>query len=234
MTLSKDMPVLHDETDSWRRNFFIEVWRNRYTLDHSWRDIIGTTLKRLHYSPRLVYYWLRRCRYIAKGHEVAPLTLLPWSLPKGPGKLRVGNETTIHKAYIILHENVTIGSKVCINHGVRLITGSHDTLDRHWRTFEKPIVINDYAWIAEHSIILPGVTIGRGAVVGAGSVVRCDVPDYAVVSGNPARAYPPGRIRELDYSPIRQIPTFQAWLGPDVLPKSESISTDSPASGTAP
>jgi acetyltransferase-like isoleucine patch superfamily enzyme len=204
-----------------QHNFFVEVWRNRRTNDLSWRDTLNTALNRLRYTPHLFYYWWKRRRYLARGHEIAPITLLPWSLPKGPGKLRVGNETSIHKAYMILHEDITIGSRVVINHGVRLMTGSHDILDRHWRTFEKPIVIKDYAWIAEHSIILPGVTIGRGAVVGAGAVVRFDVPDYAVVSGNPARAYPPGRSRELDYSPIQYIPTFQAWLGADLLPTGE-------------
>jgi acetyltransferase-like isoleucine patch superfamily enzyme len=50
-----------------------------------------------------------------------------------------------------------------------------------------PIVIKDKAWIGFNSIILKGVTIGEGAVVAAGSVVTKDVPDYAVVGGNPAK-----------------------------------------------
>ena len=54
-------------------------------------------------------------------------------------------------------------------------------------TPEKPIVIEDDVWIGARVIILPGVHIGTGAVVGAGAVVTKDVPDYAVVGGNPAR-----------------------------------------------
>jgi acetyltransferase-like isoleucine patch superfamily enzyme len=50
-----------------------------------------------------------------------------------------------------------------------------------------PIVIKDKAWIGFNSIIMKGVTIGEGAVVAAGSVVTKDVPDYAVVGGNPAK-----------------------------------------------
>ena len=50
-----------------------------------------------------------------------------------------------------------------------------------------PIVIKDKAWIGFNSMIMKGVTIGEGAVVGAGSVVVNDVPDYAVVGGNPAK-----------------------------------------------
>lgn len=50
-----------------------------------------------------------------------------------------------------------------------------------------PVIIKDKAWIGFNSIIMKGVTIGEGAVVGAGSVVTKDVPDYAVVGGNPAQ-----------------------------------------------
>ncbi|MGM9578000.1 MAG: DapH/DapD/GlmU-related protein [Evtepia sp.] len=50
-----------------------------------------------------------------------------------------------------------------------------------------PIVIRDKAWIGFNAILMKGITIGEGAIVGAGSVVTQDVPDYAVVGGNPAR-----------------------------------------------
>lgn len=50
-----------------------------------------------------------------------------------------------------------------------------------------PIIIKDKAWIGFNSIIMKGVTIGEGAIIGAGSVVTKNVPDYAVVGGNPAR-----------------------------------------------
>ncbi|MGN1381309.1 MAG: acyltransferase [Eubacterium sp.] len=51
----------------------------------------------------------------------------------------------------------------------------------------KPVVIKEGAWIGFNAIILKGVTVGKGAIVGAGSVVTKDVPDYAVVAGNPAK-----------------------------------------------
>lgn len=52
---------------------------------------------------------------------------------------------------------------------------------------EAPIVIEDAVWIGGHVIVLPGVHIGHGAIIGAGAVVTKDVPDYAIVGGNPAR-----------------------------------------------
>ena len=49
------------------------------------------------------------------------------------------------------------------------------------------VVIKDYAWIGRKVIILPGVTIGKGAIIGAGAVVSKDIPDYAIAVGNPAK-----------------------------------------------
>jgi len=51
----------------------------------------------------------------------------------------------------------------------------------------RPVRIGDGAWLGQNVVICPGVTIGRNAVVGANSVVRHDVPDFAVVAGAPAR-----------------------------------------------
>lgn len=51
----------------------------------------------------------------------------------------------------------------------------------------RPVVIKEGAWIGFNAIIMKGVTIGKGAVIGAGSVVTKDVPDFAVVAGNPAK-----------------------------------------------
>lgn len=54
-------------------------------------------------------------------------------------------------------------------------------------TDEQPVLIREYAWVGAGATILPGVCIGRHAIVGAGSVVTKDVPDYAVAVGNPAK-----------------------------------------------
>lgn len=51
----------------------------------------------------------------------------------------------------------------------------------------KPVIIKEGAWIGFNAIIMKGVTIGKGAIIGAGSVVTKDVPDFAVVAGNPAQ-----------------------------------------------
>ncbi|CAN8141322.1 hypothetical protein THIOSC13_540005 [uncultured Thiomicrorhabdus sp.] len=113
-----------------------------------------------------------------------------------------------------MHDKVTIGNKVVLNYGVILLTASHSLSDPKWRHKSAPITIKDYAWVATNAIILPGVTIGRGAVIGAGAVVRESVPDYAIVTGNPAQVVE-GRVRTetLDYSPVLFNAPFEAWVG---------------------
>lgn len=67
-------------------------------------------------------------------------------------------------------------------------TGNHFIHNKNWNVVNsKPIKICDDAWIGMNCIILKGVTIGEGAIVGAGSVVTKDVPAWTVVGGNPAK-----------------------------------------------
>jgi len=64
---------------------------------------------------------------------------------------------------------------------------SNRVLTKDWsKVNSKPIIIQDHAWIGMNALILKGVTIGKGAIVGAGSVVTKDVPPFSIVGGNPA------------------------------------------------
>ena len=92
-----------------------------------------------------------------------------------------------------LHGDVAIGDDVMMGPETLVYTANHDFSDLslpmidQGRTTPRPVVIEDDVWIGARVIILPGVTIGTGSVVGAGSVVVRDVPPRSVVAGNPAR-----------------------------------------------
>ena len=81
---------------------------------------------------------------------------------------------------------ITIEDDVQIAANVQLISNNHDPYDLRVLLC-RPVLIQEGAWIGAGATILPGVCVGRHAVVGAASVVTKDVPDYAVVVGNPAK-----------------------------------------------
>lgn len=82
---------------------------------------------------------------------------------------------------------ITIGDNVALGPGVKFLSGGHDYSRENLPVVASPIKVGDRVWIGGLSIILPGVTIGEGAIVGAGSVVTKDVAPHTVVAGNPAR-----------------------------------------------
>jgi maltose O-acetyltransferase len=85
---------------------------------------------------------------------------------------------------------ISIGSKVSIGHDVLLLTTSHEvgtSRKRALAPIARPVSIGSGVWLGSRSTILPGVTIGAGAIVAAGSMVHQDVPPNTVVAGVPAR-----------------------------------------------
>ena len=105
----------------------------------------------------------------------------------GPAaQVGIGNYCTLVGAILRIESELRIGNYVLIAHEV-VITDCETISSARPRITPRPIVVGDDAWIGMRAIILGGVTIGRGAVVGAGTVVTDDVPPLSIVSGNPAR-----------------------------------------------
>ena len=107
--------------------------------------------------------------------------------------MKIGNHVFINSNLLAMARGgITIEDDVQIAANVQLISYNHDAYDRQVLTC-KPVLIKKGAWIGAGSSILPGVCVGKHAIVGAASVVTKDVPDYAVAVGNPAKV-----IRMLD------------------------------------
>ena len=81
---------------------------------------------------------------------------------------------------------VTIGQRVTVSQFAHLCAGSHDHTAKTFDLIKPPITIGDEAWVCADAFVGPGVTIGRGAIVGARAVVVKDVADAVLVAGNPA------------------------------------------------
>lgn len=105
-----------------------------------------------------------------------------------PSRIQIGERTTVGRECILDGRGgLTIGRDVNIGGRCQLYTGSHDPQDPEFPAVFKPIEIGDHAWIAIGATILGGVTIGRGAVVAAGSLVTSDLEPMTIYAGVPAR-----------------------------------------------
>ena len=101
--------------------------------------------------------------------------------------VHIGKDVFINGGSLFMARGgITIEDHVQIAANVQLISNNHDPYERKILTC-KPVLIREGAWIGAGASILPGVCVGKYAIVGAGSVVTKDVPDYGVVVGNPAK-----------------------------------------------
>lgn len=105
-----------------------------------------------------------------------------------PQRFVIGEGSHVNQGcFIDARGGVRIGNGVSVSHYVKIVTGTHDIMSRRFDGAFRPVKIGDHVWIGIGATILPGVTIGDGAVVAAGSVVVHDVDRYCVVGGVPAR-----------------------------------------------
>ena len=131
-------------------------------------------------------------------------TSVPGSLKfdRENARISIGKKSFINGS-IIAAKSIEIGDDVMISWGVTIVDHNSHSLSFsqraddvvNWRVGKKdwthvkiaPVKISSKVWIGFNSVILKGVTIGAGAIVGAGSVVTKDVPAWTIVAGNPAR-----------------------------------------------
>ncbi|MEA2056661.1 MAG: acyltransferase, partial [Patescibacteria group bacterium] len=124
----------------------------------------------------------------------------PRHIEIGQGTL-IGEKATLDGRRQLPNSNggLKIGNHVDIASEVMIWTSQHDIHDPHMNPIEEQVVIEDYVFIGPRSIILPGVTIGQGAVVAAGAVVTKDVPAKTVVAGTPAKKIEQRRLNAFNY-----------------------------------
>ncbi|MBI2513421.1 MAG: putative colanic acid biosynthesis acetyltransferase [Opitutae bacterium] len=113
-------------------------------------------------------------------HQRARIAL-PWNVELHD-RACVGDRTNLYAL-----DRITLGAGALVAQEAYLCTGTHDVADTEWPLMTAPIVVGERAFVGARAFVLPGVTIGTNAVVGAMSVVTSDVAAAASVRGNPAR-----------------------------------------------
>jgi putative colanic acid biosynthesis acetyltransferase WcaF len=166
-----------------------------FTLEHDFRGrsailvqlwwIVQSTM--FGCSPQFMYGW-RRFLLRLFGAEIGSNVLVrPSVRVTYPWKLKIGNHSWIgDNVELYTLGPITIGNNAVVSQGSYLCTGTHDYRDLGFKIEARPIVVEDEAWIAAQVFVTPGIRIGRGAVVGARSLVLTDVPDGAIAMGHPA------------------------------------------------
>lgn len=140
-------------------------------------------------TPQVLFAWrrfvLRRFgARIGKNVRIRPGVRVTY-----PWKLNVGDNCWIGDDAVIYNiDEITIGDDAVVSQHAYLCAGTHDAREISFPVRASPITIESECWIAARAFVGPGVRIGRGAVVGACSVVQSDVPSATVVAGFPARA----------------------------------------------
>ena len=144
--------------------------------------------------------FLKRLLFYSKFGFVGKNTNIDKSIKGTLNNVYVGHNSYVgsNSFFNCLLAKVIVGNYVCIADDVVFVTGNHKTnvlgeyIINNKKTsndadLDRDIVIEDDVWVGTRAIILKGVRIGKGSIVGAGSVVTKDVPPYSVVGGNPAK-----------------------------------------------
>lgn len=165
-------------------NYFLDFWLMILT-------IVGCIP---FHTVRKIFYWL-------SGMKLSPTsTIHMWARFYNPSGITIGQDTIVgDHAFLDGRDRLQIGNHVDIASEVMIYNSEHDLTAEDFVATLAPVQIGDYVFIGPRAIILPGVKIGKGAVVAAGAVVTKDVPEFAIVGGVPAKEIGERANKNLNY-----------------------------------
>lgn len=131
----------------------------------------------------------RKIFYLLAGVKIGKgSTIHMWANFFEPGNVSIGDDTIVgDHVFLDGRAALAIGNHVDIASQVLIYNSEHDLESPDFSAKTEPVVIADYVFVGPRAIVLPGVRIGKGAVVAAGAVVTSNVPDFAIVGGVPAK-----------------------------------------------
>jgi len=100
--------------------------------------------------------------------------------------VKIGRNSVIGRECHLLGD-ITIRNNVSITAQTYIFSATHDKDSPDFSAYSKPVIIEDYAWIGARAMVLPGVHIGRGAILGSASTATRDIPDFCISAGSPAK-----------------------------------------------
>jgi maltose O-acetyltransferase len=167
-------------------------------LYNYWLDFELMCLRILGHIP---FHSLRKLFYRLAGVKLGRgATIHMWANFYEPRNISIGEGTIVgDHAFLDGRAALKIGKHVDIASSVMIYNSEHNLKDADFSAIEEPVEIGDYSFIGPRVIILPGVKIGKGAVVAAGAVVSKNVPNYTIVGGVPAQKIGDRPFKTLNY-----------------------------------
>jgi acetyltransferase-like isoleucine patch superfamily enzyme len=174
----------------------LEKGKNR--VDTISLELIVFLLHMIGYIPvhtiRKFFYWLSGMR-IGKGS-----TIHTGARFYNPANIIIGKDTIVGENTVLDgRDSLRIGDHVDIASEVMIYNAQHDIESPDFSAERAPVAIGDFVFIGPRTIILPGVHIGKGAVVAAGAVVTKDVEENSIVGGVPAKEIGKRQLKDLHY-----------------------------------
>lgn len=155
----------------------------------------------LHVAGCVPSHHVRRMFYRLAGMRIGKGSSLHMGIRfYNPEYIEIGEDSIVGEGVVLDgRDKLVIGNHVDIASEVMIYNAKHDVRDPSFRAICAPVVIQDYVFIGPRAIILPGVTIKRGAVVGAGAVVTKNVEENVIVGGVPAKQIGERGVKALSY-----------------------------------
>lgn len=169
------------------------------------RRIVAITLEFevmvLRWAGHIPLHHARRFCYRLGGIKIGPgSTIHMWANFYNPWNIEIGKDSIIGEGVVLDgRDKLIIGDHVDMASEVMIYNAQHDINDPIFKAQKLPVIIGDYVFVGPRAIILPGVKIGKGAVVAAGAVVTKDVEENSIVGGVPAKEISKRTLKEFSY-----------------------------------
>lgn len=188
---------------------FKDKYGTALTLDQAWPKIttrlynwwLDWWLMWLYWVGAVPCRFTRHFCYRLAGMKIGPGSVVhTYARFYQPAGINIGEDTIVgDHAFLDGRSALTIGNHVDIASGVMIYNSEHDIASDGFEPVNDSVEIGDYVFIGPRAIILPGVKVGRGAIIAAGAVVTKDVAEYTIVGGVPAVKIGERKNKDLHY-----------------------------------